>query len=94
MPNSEDTSTSPQVSTAQELRQPGRPRELTALTRTEQRVVHLLLGGRSNKEIARALGSSDSTVRAHLRVIFIKTRVSSRLQLAIWAARGATADPN
>jgi two-component system nitrate/nitrite response regulator NarL len=41
--------------------------------------------GLSNKKIARRLGIKESTVKLHLNNIFRKVRVSSRVQLALYA---------
>jgi DNA-binding NarL/FixJ family response regulator len=41
-----------------------------------------LVQGFSNKVIARTIGVSESTVRFHLRNIFVKLNVTSRLQAA------------
>ena len=48
------------------------------LTQREQEVLAHLLQGVRNKEIAVRMNISSNTVRAFLRVIMIKTRVSSR----------------
>lgn len=56
------------------------------LTRQEIRVLEALAAGRSNKEIARALGLSPNTVKTHLANLFGKLQVSRRAQ-AILRAR-------
>lgn len=55
---------------------------LDRLTVSEEAVVELVGDGRSNDEVATALGLSVHTVRAHLRSIFPKLGVQSRAQLA------------
>jgi DNA-binding NarL/FixJ family response regulator len=50
----------------------------TELTSREEEVVEHVRRGLSNKEIAREMGISLGTVRAHLRSIFRKLEVSSR----------------
>jgi DNA-binding NarL/FixJ family response regulator len=50
------------------------------LTRREQEVVGLLVQGLSNRRIARALRISESTVKNHLRAIFLKLSVGDRTQ--------------
>lgn len=50
------------------------------LSRTENKVLNELGQGYSNKNIARRIDVSESTVRFHLRNIFVKLNVSSRLQ--------------
>jgi len=59
-----------------------RPRQSGELTPTEQRVADLAVGGQSNKEIARALHVTVSTVEAHLSRAYAKLGVRSRTQLA------------
>ncbi|WPB75775.1 LuxR C-terminal-related transcriptional regulator [Archangium violaceum] len=55
------------------------------LTTMERRVTQLLLTGRSEKEIAAALGSSIGTTHNHVGQIFRKFGVRSRAELtAIW----------
>lgn len=59
---------------------PDRPlseREVAVLTKIRE--------GFSNKEIARRLKISDSTVKVHLRSIYRKANVRNRTQAAIWA---------
>lgn len=48
------------------------------LTKRENEVAELLLEGKSNKQIAFALGISESTVEFHLRNIYRKLDVVSR----------------
>jgi len=67
----------------------GRPEEEKdepLLSRREQEVLEELAHGFSNKVIARRIDVSESTVRFHLRNIFVKLNVGSRLQ-AVSVAR-------
>jgi len=52
------------------------------LTLRERRVAELISRGLSNKEIARELGLSQSTVKHHVHSILGKLRLGSRFQLA------------
>ncbi|KAF0192178.1 MAG: regulatory protein LuxR [Gammaproteobacteria bacterium] len=54
-----------------------------SLTRRQVEVVRMVSDGANNKEIARELGISDRTVKAHLSVVFEKLGISSRLNLAL-----------
>jgi DNA-binding CsgD family transcriptional regulator len=54
-----------------------------ALTPTECEVVEEVCGGRSNPQVAERLGISRRTVEAHLRSIYAKLGISTRLALAI-----------
>jgi two-component system, NarL family, response regulator LiaR len=56
------------------------------LTGQELKVLEQLAAGRSNKEIARALGLSPNTVKTHLANLFAKLEVRRRTQ-AIGRAR-------
>lgn len=49
----------------------------------EQEVVEKLLTGASNKLIAREMGISERTVKAHLSAVFEKLDVTDRLQLLL-----------
>ena len=53
------------------------------LSSREQEVVKLLLEGKSNKLIASALGISERTVEFHLKNIYAKSQVSSRMELVL-----------
>jgi DNA-binding NarL/FixJ family response regulator len=53
------------------------------LTDREKQVASTLAGGASNKEIARALGITERTVKAHVGAILEKLQVRDRLQLSL-----------
>lgn len=54
-----------------------------ALTPTEREVVEEVCAGRSNGQVAERLGISRRTVEAHLRSIYAKVGVATRLALAL-----------
>jgi DNA-binding CsgD family transcriptional regulator len=54
-----------------------------ALTPTELRVVDLISAGHTNRSAAAELGVSPNTVNTHLRAVFRKLDVKSRVQLTI-----------
>ncbi|MEU0498484.1 AAA family ATPase [Mycobacterium sp. NPDC006124] len=59
-----------------------------SLTPTELRVVELIGTGYTNRAAAEALGVSTNTVNTHLRAVFRKLGVKSRVQLTIaWGGR-------
>lgn len=58
-----------------------------ALTRAELEVSKLVRDGSSNGEIGRLLGISRHTVESHMKHIFVKLGIGSRVQLAVLVAR-------
>ncbi|WP_290785094.1 response regulator transcription factor [Halomonas sp.] len=69
--------------------------ELQALTERERAVTLAVLEGQSNKEVARTLGITERTVKAHLGAVFSKLGVRDRMQLVLRLAgqHTAIADP-
>ncbi|MFN2462966.1 MAG: response regulator [Candidatus Dormibacteria bacterium] len=62
-----------------------RPRTEEALTPREEEVLELVGEGMANKQIARRLGISEKTVKAHLTSVFQRIGVDSRTGAALWA---------
>ncbi|PWD87628.1 hypothetical protein DC081_02845 [Ignatzschineria cameli] len=60
---------------------------LSTLTPREIEILHYLVKGDSNKEIARELKISESTVKVHVQNILKKFSVSSRVEAAVYAVR-------
>jgi two-component system nitrate/nitrite response regulator NarL len=56
------------------------------LSPREQEILRLVATGSSNKEVARALGVAESTVKIHVQHILRKLGLSSRVQAAVYAA--------
>lgn len=56
---------------------------LADLTRREREIAELIGNGESNKQIARELTITESTVKAHLTEIFRKLGIADRLKLAL-----------
>jgi DNA-binding NarL/FixJ family response regulator len=63
------------------------PVTATTLTSREAEVLELVRTGLANKQIARRLGISERTVKAHLTSVFQRIGVADRTQAAIWAER-------
>ncbi|MBE0489744.1 MAG: response regulator transcription factor [Halomonas sp.] len=61
--------------------------ELQALTERERAVTLAVLEGQSNKEVARTLGITERTVKAHLGAVFQKLGVRDRMQLVLRLSR-------
>jgi len=57
-------------------------RATQALSLQEQRILPLVAEGKTNKEIATALGLSATTVKSYLHTIFQKLQISRRSQAA------------
>lgn len=64
-----------------------RPGPAVSLTRRELEVIRLVSEGRSNDEIATALGMGPKTVETHLRRVFERHNIASRTELAARAIR-------
>ena len=60
---------------------------LESLTEREREVLGLVADGLPNKQIARQLGISEKTVKAHLTSAFRTIGVDDRVQAGIWARR-------
>ncbi|MEP6665327.1 MAG: response regulator transcription factor [Nocardioidaceae bacterium] len=63
------------------------PPSTVDLTRREAEVLGLVRNGLANKQIARRLGISERTVKAHLTSTFQRIGVTDRTQAALWAER-------
>ena len=72
-----------QLLTARSARRPV-DQELTA---REREVLWLVRDGLANKQIARRLGISERTVKAHLTSVFATIGVADRTAAALWAER-------
>ena len=59
--------------------------ESASLTDRERQVLDLVRQGLANKQIARRLGISERTVKAHLTSVYSSLGVSDRTQAALWA---------
>ena len=73
----------PVVALPQAVTNPAIAERLATLTRREQEVARAVANGSSNKEIARQLGITERTVKAHTGSVFQKLNARDRLQLAL-----------
>lgn len=64
---------------------PHTSRGMPLLTRREEEIVELLLGGMTNREIATHLGLSEHTIKNYFFSIFEKIGVSTRVELLLYA---------
>ncbi|MGN6129318.1 MAG: response regulator [Nocardioidaceae bacterium] len=62
-------------------------KESVALTPREREVVVGIAEGRTNRQIAGALGVTERTARTHVSNILAKLGLASRTQAAMWAVR-------
>ena len=65
----------------------GRLEAADQLTPRERQVLLLVAEGLVNKQIARRLGISEKTTKAHLTRVYAAIGVSDRTQAALWAER-------
>lgn len=63
--------------------EPARPAD--DLSPRELQVLRLVTSGLANKQIARRLGISESTVKAHISSVFRRIGVTDRTSAAVWA---------
>jgi DNA-binding NarL/FixJ family response regulator len=56
---------------------------MKSLSERESQIAALVAQGMMNKEIARALGMLDTTVKVHVRNLFLKVGVRNRVELAM-----------
>jgi DNA-binding NarL/FixJ family response regulator len=68
------------------------PVTLNILSRRQNDVLRLMVQGRSNKEIARALNLAEDTVEIHVAALFSKLGVDQRAALAV--ASGVVRPPS
>jgi DNA-binding NarL/FixJ family response regulator len=66
-------------------RQAGAAKAAAVLTSRETEVVRMVARGLRNKEIADLLSITEGTVKAHLRTIFEKLGIDSRMKLVVYA---------
>ncbi len=65
---------------------------IASLSEREREVIALIGRGMKNKEIAKLLTISETTVRHHLSSIYNKLDVNDRLELSIYAYRNSLAE--
>jgi DNA-binding NarL/FixJ family response regulator len=66
-------------------RQSGAAKAAAVLTAREIEVVRMVARGLRNKEIAGLLSITEGTVKAHLRTVFEKLGIDSRMKLIVYA---------
>ncbi len=68
-------------------RKPVTPEPVIPLTERERQVIALLAEGMSNKQIARDLSVSETTIKGHVANILAKLDLQDRTQAAVFAVR-------
>lgn len=66
--------------------------KIQSLTDQEQKILTLVAGGASNKDIATELDLSERTIKNYLSVIFQKLQVNNRTEAAIRAVKDGLVD--
>jgi DNA-binding CsgD family transcriptional regulator len=75
--------------------QEGNMATLSDLTPRELQILHLILAGQTNKEIAAEIYVSEKTVEFHLKNIYTKVGLRTRNLVSVWAVRqGADVEIN
>jgi DNA-binding NarL/FixJ family response regulator len=77
---------------ARQRRAASQPTPTATLTVREKDVLGLLAAGKTNKEIAGALGIAENTVKNHLKNILEKLHLENRVQAATFALRQGLLD--
>lgn len=67
-----------------------KPAPVAELSGREVAVLELVADGLANKQVARRLGISERTVKAHLTSVFQRIGVVDRVQAALWARENLT----
>jgi FixJ family two-component response regulator len=67
---------------------------LSTLTPRQRQVFDLVVRGRTNKHVARELGSTERTIKAHRQIIMEKMKVQSLVQLVTIAERLGVLSPS
>jgi DNA-binding NarL/FixJ family response regulator len=70
------------------------PAPVVELTEREQEVLALVGRGMATKQIARALGIREGTVKAHLTSVFQRVGVRDRTSAALWARANLPESPD
>ena len=81
------------ATTGQSEKKPAGTGEPNGLTPRERDVLRLVIEGRSNKQIGRALSISEGTAKKHVQTILSKLGVSDRTQAAVKAVRHGFFEP-
>jgi DNA-binding NarL/FixJ family response regulator len=60
------------------------PPRTVHLTPKRERVVQLVAEGKTNSEIAAAIGTTEFAIKNYLRAIYDETGMDNRIELALW----------
>lgn len=60
------------------------------LSKKEERIIALVAEGLMNSDIATIVGTTENMIKNHLRAIFDKTGMWTRLELALWYIKGTS----
>lgn len=66
---------------------------MESLTRRELDVLLLMADGLTNREIAQKLVVEETSVKSHVKSIFIKTQTTNRTAAALWFIRQVAPAP-
>lgn len=66
---------------------------LQELTEREREILEHIANGLTNKEVGRALGISEGTVKVHMKHLLRKLNLRGRVEAAVWALERLPRDP-
>lgn len=72
---------------AKAMRKPINQDIISELTSRERQVVTMIAQGMSNKMIGSKLDIAESTVKVHVKHVLNKTKLRSRVEVAVWAVQ-------
>ena len=61
--------------------------DISSLSPREKQIIKLIAGGLPNKLIARKLNITEGTVKVHVKHLFKKLNLRSRVEVAVWAVQ-------
>ena len=63
------------------------PRLTSVLTPREIEVIRMIAQGKTNKEVALALGCSEHTIKTHKTNVMRKLNLSNAVEISVWALK-------
>jgi two-component system nitrate/nitrite response regulator NarL len=67
------------------------PRQAIRLAERQDEMLRLLVLGKSNKQIATAMGVSEATIKSHMKILIGKIGCCNRVGVAVWGMKNGYA---